>query len=152
MIRRPTAWRLALGSLVAALLPAGGPASANDLNRYDLVITGGRVMDPETGMDRVANIGISNGVIRVISDDDLKARRSIDAKGLVVAPGFIDLHSHAQYAFGYDQQARDGVTTSLELEAGVYPVSAFYKVRDGRTRINFGASVGLQAIVPRQHL
>ena len=76
----------------------------------------------------------------------LDGARTIDAKGLVVAPGFIDLHSHAQYAFGYDQQAQDGVTTSLELEEGVYPIAPFYAVRQGKTRINFGASVGLQSI------
>ena len=64
----------------------------------------------------------------------------------MVAPGFIDLHSHAQYAFGYDQQAHDGVTTALELEEGVYPIAPFYAVRAGKTRINFGASVGLQSI------
>ena len=113
---------------------------------YDLVIVGGRIMDPETGADRVANIGISDGRIAAISKSPLSGKRRIDAKGLVVAPGFIDLHSHAQYPFGYDQQVRDGVTTALELEAGTYPVKAFYDSRMGKTRINFGASVGIQGI------
>jgi dihydroorotase-like cyclic amidohydrolase len=113
---------------------------------YDLVIENGRVMDPETGADRIANVGISKGKIAAISKARLSGKRRIDAKGLVVAPGFIDLHSHAQYAFGYDQQAHDGVTTSLELEAGVYPVAPFYAERAGKTRINYGASVGIQGI------
>ena len=113
---------------------------------YDLVIMAGRVMDPETRSDGIANVGIRNGRIAAISKEPLSGTRAINAKGLVVAPGFIDLHSHAQYAFGYDQQAQDGVTTSLELEEGVYPIAPFYAVRQGKTRINFGASVGLQSI------
>lgn len=113
---------------------------------YDLVLANGRLIDPETNTDRVANVGITNGKIAAISSGRLVGSRLIDAKGLVVAPGFIDLHSHAQYAFGYDQQVRDGVTTALELEAGVYPVLPFYAAREGKTRINFGASVGLQSI------
>ncbi len=126
------------------LLPASAPLAATA--PYDLVILHGRVMDPQTGADRIANVGVRAGKIATISDDALDGARTIDAKGLVVAPGFIDLHSHAQYAFGYDQQAQDGVTTSLELEEGVYPIAPFYAVRQGKTRINFGASVGLQSI------
>ncbi|HWX03247.1 amidohydrolase family protein [Collimonas sp.] len=113
---------------------------------FDVVILSGRVMDPESMTDRIANIGIRDGRIAEISARSMTGMRTIDAKGLVVAPGFIDLHSHAQYALGYDLQALDGVTTALELEAGVYPVKPFYKQREGRTRINFGASVGLQSI------
>jgi hypothetical protein len=126
------------------LLPASAPFAATA--PYDLVILHGRVMDPQTGADRIANVGVRAGKIAAISDDAMDGARTIDAKGLVVAPGFIDLHSHAQYAFGYDQQAQDGVTTSLELEEGVYPIAPFYAVRQGKTRINFGASVGLQSI------
>jgi hypothetical protein len=129
---------------VCLLLPASAPFAATA--PYDLVILHGRVMDPQTGADRIANVGVRAGKIAAISDDALDGARTIDAKGLVVAPGFIDLHSHAQYAFGYDQQAQDGVTTSLELEEGVYPIAPFYAVRQGKTRINFGASVGLQSI------
>jgi N-acyl-D-aspartate/D-glutamate deacylase len=113
---------------------------------YDLVIDNGRVMDPETHTDRIANVGVSNGRIAAISKARLSGKRHIDARGLVVAPGFIDLHSHAQYPFGYDQQAQDGVTTSLELEAGVYPIAPFYAARAGKTRINYGASVGIQGV------
>jgi imidazolonepropionase-like amidohydrolase len=128
----------ALLALVAQVVAQPAP--------YDLVILNGRVMDPETNTDRIANVGIRGGRIAAISDQKLAGARTIDAHGLVVAPGFIDLHSHAQYAFGYDQQAQDGVTTALELEEGVYPIAPFYAVREGKTRINFGASVGLQSI------
>lgn len=138
---RGTIWGLLASCF---LLPTAAPFAATA--PYDLVILHGRVMDPETGADRIANVGVRAGKIAVISGDALTGARTIDAKGLVVAPGFIDLHSHAQYAFGYDQQAQDGVTTSLELEEGVYPIAPFYDVRRGKTRINFGASVGLQSI------
>ena len=139
---RGTIWALMAGC--ALLLSASVPSAAAP--SYDLVILHGRVMDPETGTDRIANLGMRTGRIAAISDHVLDGARTIDAKGLVVAPGFIDMHSHAQYAFGYDQQAQDGVTTSLELEEGVYPIAPFYAVRKGKARINFGASVGLQSI------
>src|SRR5471030_683985 len=139
---RGAIWGLMAGC--ALLLSAGAPSAAAP--SYDLVILHGRIMDPETGADRIANLGVRAGRIAAISDRVLDGARTIDAKGLVVAPGFIDLHSHAQYAFGYDQQAQDGVTTSLELEEGVYPIAPFYAVRQGNARINFGASVGLQSI------
>jgi len=126
------------------LLSASVPSAAAP--SYDLVILHGRIMDPQTGIDRIANLGVRAGRIAAISDHVLTGARTIDAKGLVVAPGFIDIHSHAQYAFGYDQQAQDGVTTALELEEGVYPIAPFYAVRQGKARINFGASVGLQSI------
>ncbi len=138
---RGTIWGLLAGCF---LLPASAPFAATA--PYDLVILHGRVMDPQTRTDRIANVGVRGGKIAEISDHALQGVRTIDAKGLVVAPGFIDLHSHAQYAFGYDQQAQDGVTTALELEEGVYPIAPFYAVRRGKTRINFGASVGLQSI------
>jgi hypothetical protein len=137
------------GAMRGAILLACGlllSAAAAQPAPYDLVILHGRIMDPQTAADRVANLGVRGGKIAVISDAALIGARSIDARGLVVAPGFIDIHSHAQYAFGYDQQAQDGVTTALELEEGVYPIAPFYAVRRGKTRINFGASVGLQSI------
>ena len=68
------------------------PAVAQDL--YDVVILGGRVMDPETGRDEIANVGIVDDQIRAITTDDIRGRKTIDASGQIVAPGFIDLHVH----------------------------------------------------------
>lgn len=136
--------RLAVTAL--ALMASTALASQAAPPAYDLVIAGGRVMDPETGTDRVADVGVRHGRIAAISRTPLQGRRRIDARGLVVAPGFIDLHSHGQDATGYDQQVRDGVTTTLELEAGVYPIAPFYAVRAGKTRINYGASVSVQGV------
>ncbi|HLY07565.1 MAG TPA: amidohydrolase family protein [Rhizomicrobium sp.] len=109
---------------------------------YDVVLSGGRVMDPESGLDAVRNVGIRGGRIAAIAATPLQGTTVIDAKGLVVAPGFIDLHSHGQDDENYRFKARDGVTTALELEVGVSPVNAWYAARQGKALINFGASAG----------
>ena len=84
---------------------------------FDLVIANGRVMDPATNLDAVRHIGVRAGKIAAVSASPLRGRTTIDAKGLVVSPGFIDLHSHGQTPENYRFKARDGVTTALELEA-----------------------------------
>src|ERR1700757_1341365 len=99
-------------------------------------------MDPESGLDAVRNIGIRAGKIVAISETLLNAKSIIDAKGFVVAPGFIDLHEHGQEERNYEFQARDGVTTSLELEAGTEDVDRWYSLREGKSLINFGVSIG----------
>ncbi|HTP34484.1 MAG TPA: amidohydrolase family protein [Candidatus Acidoferrales bacterium] len=108
----------------------------------DLAINNGRVLDPATNLDAVRHIGIRGGKIAEISTAPLTARGIIDAAGLTVTPGFIDLHSHGQTAENYRFKARDGVTTALELEVGVNPVDAWYRERQGRALINFGATSG----------
>ena len=109
---------------------------------YDIAILNGRVMDPESGLDALRNVGIRAGKIAAISEAPLSAKSTIDAKGLVVAPGFIDLHEHGQEPRNYEFQARDGVTTSLELEAGTDDVDRWYAAREGKALINFGVSIG----------
>ena len=118
---------------------AGAQVSASG---YDIVIANGRVMDPESGLDAVRDVGITAGKIRAVSVESLKGKTVLDAKGLVVAPGFIDLHEHAQEPRNYQFQAHDGVTTSLELEVGTDDVDAWYAKREGKTLINFGVSAG----------
>jgi dihydroorotase len=115
---------------------------ANPDETYDLAILNGRVMDPESGLDAVRNVGIHAGKIAAISATTLNAKSNVDAKGLVVAPGFIDLHEHGQEPRNYEFQARDGVTTSLELEAGTDDVDRWYAAREGKSLINFGVSIG----------
>ena len=119
---------------------ASADRGKND-RHYDLVINGGRVIDPESGLDAQRNLGIVDGKIVAIGITPLSGRKSIDATGLIVSPGFIDLHSHAQQFVGARMQALDGVTTALELESGTLPVDVFYNrvEREGRP-INFGAS------------
>lgn len=108
---------------------------------HDIVILHGRVMDPETGLDAARNVGIRDGTIVAVTEDELAGRDTLDATGLVVAPGFIDLHAHGQDSISERLQALDGVTTALEMEIGVYPVAPWYASREGRTLLNFGATV-----------
>lgn len=109
---------------------------------FDWVVRGGRVMDPESGLDAVRHIGIRNGAIAAISATPLQGKQTIDAAGLVVAPGFIDLHAHGQDAENHSLQARDGVTTALELEIGTGDIRRWYADREGKRLINSGATVG----------
>jgi N-acyl-D-aspartate/D-glutamate deacylase len=108
--------------------------------RFDLVLEGGRVIDPETGMDAVRNVGIRDGKIVRISTEALSGRRVVQAAGLVVAPGFIDLHQHAQDLASQRVKALDGVTTALELEIGVPDVGQFLKAKEGHSLIHYGTS------------
>ncbi len=108
--------------------------------RYDVVLRGGRVMDPETGLDAVRDVGIRGDTIARISAEPLAGARVLDARGLVVAPGFIDLHQHQQDAAAYRLKALDGVTTALELEIGVPDVARFLREREGRFLVHHGAS------------
>jgi len=109
---------------------------------YDLVIANGRVMDPETGFDRVAHVGIVGNRIEAISDRPLRGNRSIDAGGLVVAPGLIELHTHGEDKLNYEFRAMDGVTTMLDTERGTVDVDKWYADRDGKTLVNYGISAG----------
>src|SRR5258706_16196066 len=93
---------------------------------YDRVILGGHVMDPASKLDAVRNIGLSGGRIAVITTEAISGRDTVDARGLVVAPGFIDLHAHGQSPETYRYYALDGVTTALELEAGTGDAAGWY--------------------------
>ncbi len=124
------------------LASVGLVSLAGAADEYDVVILNGRVMDPESKLDAVRNIGIRDGKIRAITAKPLKGRTTLDAKGLVVAPGFIDLHEHGQAPDNYRFQAHDGVTTSLELEGGTDDVDKWYAGREGKALINFGVSIG----------
>lgn len=115
------------------------PAAAPE---YDVVILNGRVVDPESGLDAIRNIGVSSGTIQAISEKSLRGRTTVLATGLVVSPGFIDLHSHGQDQENYRFKAMDGVTTALELEVGTGDADQWYAQREGKALINYGASIG----------
>ena len=131
--------RVFLGLLVLSLMMVM-PAVAAD---YDLVINNGRVMDPETMYDAVANVGIKDGQIAVITKDKITGKETIDAKGLVVAPGFIDGHTHCIEPYAYRLALRDGRTTILDLEVGAHgpKLNEWYKRREGKAPVNFGVAV-----------
>ncbi len=115
-------------------------AQQSAAQQYDLVLEGGRVMDPETGLDAVRNVGIRDGKILRVSSEALSGRRVIHGNGLVVAPGFIDLHQHGQDLESQRVKALDGVTTALEMEIGVPDVARFLKDKDGHSLIHYGTS------------
>ena len=127
--------RIALLALVILISPY---VSAKT---YDLVISGGRVIDPESGLDAERNIGVSDDRISRISKKRLKGHRVIDATGLVVAPGFIDTHTHGQTQFGSKLMLRDGVTTTLDLEVGGINIDDWYARRKGKWQTNYGITV-----------
>jgi len=119
-----------------------GAASTVAAAEYDIVILGGRVMDPETQYDAVANVGIKDGRIAVITKKSISGKDSIDATGHVVAPGFIETHNHWQRTMGYKIALRDGVTTSFDLEFGTVGsrVDEWYAERDGKSQANYGTA------------
>ena len=107
-----------------------------------LVISGGRVVDPASGMDAIGDVAVVDGRISAVGTGLGGAERVIDATGLVVAPGFIDLHAHGQSIPADRMQAFDGVTTTLDLEAGVLPVASWYRRQADKGRVlNYGAAV-----------
>jgi len=108
---------------------------------YDVVLMGGHVMDPETKLDAIKNVGIINNRIAQISSEELNGKEMINVSGLVVAPGFIDLHVHGRTNKEQEYQLHDGVTTALELEWGIENLKEWYATRNSRALINYGASV-----------
>lgn len=109
---------------------------------YDMVLANGRVMDPESGLDGVRHVGIRDGVIAAISATPLEGRRLIDVQGLVVAPGFINLHWHGTEPHSNYYEAMDGVTATFELEIGVVDVDRWYAERRDRMPVHYGVSIG----------
>jgi N-acyl-D-aspartate/D-glutamate deacylase len=141
--RTRTASPLLLAALVVGALAIAHGFQPPDT--FDVVIANGHVMDPESNLDAVRNIGITDGVIRAIGAQPLTGRTTLDAAGLVVAPGFIDLHQHAQREINpaVDRlKIQDGVTTAFELEVGTDDVDRWYAVRQGKAIVNYGVSVG----------
>ena len=130
--------RLAILGVLIALLQVSQAQAVP----YDLVILNGTVMDPESGLAAVRNLGITGGTIQAVTTDPLEGRETLNAKGLVVAPGFIDLHQHGQDDENYRMKAMDGVTTALELEIGTEDVDRWYDQRAGKALINYGVSIG----------
>src|SRR3954453_21082710 len=106
-----------------------------------LVISGGRVVDPASGMDAIGDVAVRDGKVAAVGTGLGSAERVIDATGLVVAPGFIDLHAHGQSLPADRMQAFAGGTTTLDLEAGVLPVASWYRRQADRGRVlNYGAA------------
>jgi len=133
-----------------AVLPLIIPAlavSADQGRQFDVVILGGRVMDPESGHDAIANVGVRDGRIAAITQEDITGAEEIDATGLVVSAGFIDTHFHWPRPVGYKLALRDGVTTPMDLEFGTHGprVGEWYDMHKGRSQVNYGTSSSHEA-------
>lgn len=108
-----------------------------------MLLRNGRVIDPAARTDTVCDVLIRDGRIAEIGEALVapEGAEIVDATGLVVGPGFIDLHSHTHSIAGHRLQAMDGVTTALDLEAGVAPVSRAYELAAAEGRpLNYGFS------------
>lgn len=128
-------------TLLAVLFCICINSTAQTTIEYDIVLSGGRVIDPETKLDAIKNVGIINNRIAQISSEPLKGKQTIDVSGLVVSPGFIDLHVHGRSNVEQEYQLHDGVTTALELEWGIENLKEWYATRQSKALINYGASV-----------
>lgn len=116
--------------------------SLNAGKDFDIAIINGRVIDPESNLDAIINIGIRDGSVELITEKEISGKTIVDARNLVVAPGFIDMHQHGQDHENYSYKVMDGVTTALELEMGTADVDLWYREREGKALINHGVSVG----------
>jgi N-acyl-D-aspartate/D-glutamate deacylase len=106
---------------------------------YDVVLRGGRVIDPESGLDAVRDVAVAGDRVAAVGTGLPPGRQEADVAGQVVTAGFVDLHSHAHDLGGARLQVTDGVTTALELEAGVTPVAAAYAAAAAAGRpLNYG--------------
>ena len=128
-------------SLLALIFCICQAVVAQPTTVYDVVLVGGRVIDPETKLDAIRNVGIINNRIAQITTEPLKGKETINVSGLVVAPGFIDLHVHGRSNVEQEYQLHDGVTTALELEYGIENLKEWYETRKSKALINYGASV-----------
>ncbi len=130
MTRTHTALVPALTLALALLTPV--PA---DAQTYDLIIRGGRVLDGTGAPERVADVAVHDGRIAAIGDlGRAKGTKEIDATGLYVTPGFIDMHSHADWSL-----SRPGLNVALNnLTQGITTVIVG---QDGRQAWPIGGSI-----------
>ena len=129
------------------------------MNSYALVINGGRVIDIESKTDDTINIGIERGLIKILSKGKLKGRKEINASGLIVSPGFIDIHTHEDsikfsrlddedYPLPTETSKvflRTGVTTMIGGNCGfsAYPIETYLdKITNDKLPINYGTLIG----------
>ena len=109
---------------------------------YDVILRGARTIDPETGLDGVCDVAVVSSTIAAVAvggDEAMRGRLELDVSGQVLAPGFIDLHSHCRDFASRALRACDGVTTALELEGGEIDVEdAYHRAGEVGSSYRFG--------------
>ncbi|UCH74488.1 MAG: hypothetical protein JSU82_01105, partial [Rhodospirillales bacterium] len=143
MKRRKEAIEMLKYILCAALACAATVAQAQTC---DLAILNGRVMDPETNFDAVRNVCVKGGRIAAITENAITGKDEIDVSDHVVAPGFINTHSHSFAPFEQRLMAHDGTTTLLDIEVGVSNVPIFYEKYAGNSLLNYGVGVSHEEV------
>jgi N-acyl-D-aspartate/D-glutamate deacylase len=122
IIKRRTTLRILALGVAVGLISTFSITEGAQGTKYDLLIVGGRIIDGSGSPWYAGSVAIKDGLIADIGRlEGATAKRVIDAKGLVVAPGFIDLHTHSDYTLLVDGNAeskiRQGVTTEILGEA-----------------------------------
>ncbi|MDQ3071072.1 MAG: amidohydrolase family protein, partial [Acidobacteriota bacterium] len=117
--------------------------------QFDLVLTGGRVIDGTGSAARLADVGIRAGkIVAVGSLEGAGSKETVDVRGLVIAPGFIDVHTHADNVAEHPAAGnfvRMGVTTIVAGNCGSSAVDlaeALDRVRQARAAVNYATLVG----------
>src|SRR6476661_5554861 len=122
---------------------------------FDVLITGGEVVDPGGGTEGRADVGIREGKIAAVAPDLSSARvgRTVDASGQIVTPGLVDLHTHIYWGVTYwgieadPVAARTGVTTWLDVgSAGSYTFPGFRRYIVDLSRARIFALLNLSSI------
>ena len=113
---------------------------------YDVVILNGRVMDPETNFDGIRHVGIKGNRIVKITEESIVGKKTIDANGLAVVPGFINTHTHSFAPFEQKMMAHDGTTTILDTEVGVSNAPIFYNKYKGKSLLNYGVGISHEEV------
>lgn len=151
---RPTATLVGCFALFVGTMghAAGEPPSTLPSNDpMDIIITGGTIVDGTGSPGYPADLGIDDGTIAAIGDlEDRPARTRIDATGKIVAPGFIDIHSHADPDALRDAESalKQGVTTEILSPdgGGTTDIEDALDVAAGGIGINVGAYIGFNAV------
>jgi len=142
-VATPPAGPTRVASKIAVADPpelANAVAAPGPGHRHQLVIANGRVIDPATGFDEVAHLGIDDGVIVSLSIEPLVGEQTIDSTGRVVAPGFIDLLSYEPNSFGVWRKLADGVTSNLAMHGISNYARPFFARYEEKSPIHFGGA------------
>lgn len=146
---------VAVASLTVSIVAAQTPSSSPTAERFDVVIEGARVVDGSGNPWYRADVGVrGDQIARIeIAGRRLEGTRRLDGRGLVLSPGFIDIHTHARRAIltipTAENYVRQGVTTLIEGPDGGSPVPLrphLEEVARARPSVNYGAFIGQGSI------